>query len=99
MADKARRKQIRDQIRAKAMEEFEQSLQMTRQKFKSLFDYLDIALSEEKCNDDHAITIRFLNLIGEEEDSVVPWLIDNDGYCDCETLANVEDKFEHASLL
>jgi hypothetical protein len=67
---------------------------MSRQKFKSLFDYLDIALGEEQCNDDHMITIRFLNLIGEEKDNIVPWLIDNDGYCDCETLANVAERFD-----
>lgn len=93
MADKARRKEIRDQLRSKALFEFEQSLPMSREKFKSMFDYLNIALGAEKCNDDHSISIRFLNLIGEDEEAIVPWLIDNDGYCDCETLANVEEKF------
>lgn len=94
MTDKARRKEIREQLRATEKAEFEQSLPMSRDKFKSLFDYLDLALGEETCNDDHTISIRFLNLIGEDEDVVIPWLIDNDGYCDCETLANVEEKFE-----
>lgn len=94
MTDKARRKEIRDQLRSTLKAEFEKSLPMSREKFQSLFDYIDIALREEKCNDDHTISIRFLNLIGEDEEVVIPWLIDNDGFCDCETLANVEEKFE-----
>ncbi len=59
MTDKARRKEIRDQLKSTANAEFEQSLPMSRQNFKSLFDYLDIALGEEKCNDDHTISISF----------------------------------------
>ncbi|WP_276090476.1 DUF2695 domain-containing protein [Pedobacter sp. JY14-1] len=96
MTDKARRKQIRDRLRLKAKEEFESSLPMTREKFKGLFDYLDSALQKEKCNDDHTLTIWFLNLIGvQNEGEVVGWLIDKNGYCDCEVLANVEDQFEN----
>lgn len=97
MADKARRKQIRDELRLKLQEEFNRSLPMSRDRFKDLFDYLALALTNERCNDDHSITIRFLNLIGEEEDNVVPWLIDNDGYCDCEAMANTEEKFDFPS--
>jgi len=95
MTDKVRRKQIRDEIRLKAQEEFEAGLPMSREKFKSLFDYLDLALQEDKCNDDHSLTTKFLNLIGVENlGDVLGWLIDNNGFCDCETLANVEEQFE-----
>lgn len=75
MADKDRRKQIRDEIRLKAQKDFEDSLPMGRDKFKSLFEYLDLTLQEEKCNDDHCLTIRFLNLIGiDNGDDVIGWL-------------------------
>jgi len=95
MTDKARRKQIRDEFRLTAQKEFEASLPISRMQFKSLFDYLDLALKEEECNDDHALTVRFLNLIGVyNTDDVICWLIDNNGFCDCETLANVEEVFE-----
>jgi Protein of unknown function (DUF2695) len=94
MTDKIRRKQIRDELRLKARNEFEAKLPMSKDKFKSLFDYLNLALQNEKCSDDHDITSRFLNLIGlSNVDDIVAWLIDNDGYCDCETLANVEELF------
>lgn len=96
MTDKARRKQIRDELRLKALEEFEVGLPMSREKFKSLFNYLDLALKEEECNDDHTLAIKFLNLVGvENSDEVIGWLIVNGGFCDCETLGNVEELFEH----
>ncbi|WP_293313813.1 DUF2695 domain-containing protein [Pedobacter sp. UBA5917] len=95
MADKDMRKQIRNELRLKAQKEFEESLPMTIDKFKSLFDYLDLALQKEKCNDDHCLTIRFLNLIAIDNiDDVISWLLDNNGFCDCETLVNVEEHFE-----
>jgi hypothetical protein len=71
---------------------------MSREKFKNLFDYLDLALQKEECNDDHTLTIKFLSSIGLENSDVVGWLIDNNGFCDCETLANVEEQFEYASV-
>jgi hypothetical protein len=95
MADKSRRKQIRDQLRLKAKEEFNQSLPMSTDKFKALFDYLDLTLQNEQCSDDHTLTIWFLNLVGiDNTEDVVGWLIVNGGYCDCEVIANVEELFE-----
>jgi len=95
MTDNARRKQIRDELRFRARKDFDNGLPMGRDKFQSLFDYLDLALQEERCNDDHSLTARFLSLIGvENSGDVIGWLIEHDGFCDCETLANVEQHFE-----
>jgi hypothetical protein len=95
MTDKFRRKQIRDELRLKVIEEFNRSLPMSTDKFKWLFDYLNQTLANEECADDHSLTLWFLNLIGiDNTDDVVGWLIVNDGYCDCEVLANVEELFE-----
>lgn len=95
MTDKARRKQIKDDLRKKAEEEFENNLPMTRAQFKGLFDYLDLALQKEACNDDYALTSWFLELIGvKNSDEVFDWLLDNGGYCDCEIVGNVEELFE-----
>jgi hypothetical protein len=95
MTDKARRKQIRDELRLKAQEEFEAGLPMSRENFKSLFDGLDSILGAESCNDDHTLTVRFLNSVGVTNVAeVLVWLMDNGGVCDCEVLANVEEQFE-----
>lgn len=95
MADKVRRKQIRDELRLKAKEEVEGSLPMTRERFKGLFDYLDSALQAEGCKDDLTLTVCYLRSIGTSNiDQITSWLNDNDGFCDCELLSNVEEQFE-----
>jgi len=95
MTDKARRKQIRDELRLKAQEIFEAGLPMSRENFKCLFDGLDSVLEAESCNDDHTLTVRYLNSIGVTNVAeVLVWLMDSGGFCDCEVLANVEEQFE-----
>lgn len=95
MTDKARRKQIKDELRKKSQEGFENNLPMSRAQFNGLFDYLSLALQKEACNDDHTLTFCFLELIGvKNSDEVMDWLLVNGGYCDCEILANVEELFE-----
>lgn len=93
--DKERRKQLLNELRAKAREEFENSLPMDKSKFVSLFDYLDNKLGEKECEDDHTITRAYLNRIGiGNVEDVLGWLVVKGGYCDCEILANVEEQFE-----
>ena len=94
-AEKERRRQIRNELRAAAKAEFESCLPMTKEMFRSLFNYLDSVLQKENCNEDHSLTICILELIEVEKvEEVVGWLIDNNGFCDCEVLANVEEQFE-----
>ena len=93
--DKERRKQLLNELREKAREEFENSLPMDKSKFVSLFDYLDSELGAKECEDDHTMTRAYLNTIGiENAEDVLGWLAVNGGYCDCEILANVEEQFE-----
>jgi len=95
MINNDRRKQIRDELRLKALNDFEASLPISRNQFKSLFDYLDLTFEQEKCNDDHTLTIKFLNVIGiHNVEDVIVWLTDHNGFCDCEVLANIEEQFE-----
>ncbi|WP_267402115.1 MULTISPECIES: DUF2695 domain-containing protein [unclassified Chryseobacterium] len=93
--EKERRKQLRNELRQKQQEEFENSLPMDRIYFEQLFDFLDIQLEEVGCNDTNIITVEFLekNKIQNIE-IVLGWLVENGGYCDCEILANVEELFE-----
>ncbi|QRR02198.1 DUF2695 domain-containing protein [Dyadobacter sandarakinus] len=94
-SEKDFRKQIQNDLRKKAAEEFEASLPMSRAKFEELFDYLDEELQEQSCDDTPALTKTFLeNENIANIDEVVKWLADEGGYCDCEILANVEEQFE-----
>ncbi|MCU0354683.1 MAG: DUF2695 domain-containing protein [Cytophagales bacterium] len=93
--EKERKKQILRELRQKQQQEFEQGLPVGREFFTNLFDYLDNQLEKHKCDNTNKLTLRFLenNKIANTQ-RVLRWLADNGGYCDCEILANVEEKFE-----
>jgi glutamate/tyrosine decarboxylase-like PLP-dependent enzyme len=93
--EKQRRKILLEEIQINTKRQFEDNLPMSRNKFKKLFDYLDKELSENECDDTNKLTQNYLNSIGQNNiDSVLEWLANNNGYCDCEILANVEELFE-----
>ena len=93
-SEKERRKQILNDLNAKANEAFENSLPMSRENFTLLFDYLDVQLGEKDCDDSNTLTQTFLQHKGINNSAeVLHWLSENGGYCDCEILANVEEKF------
>ena len=84
-----------DDLQERADQEFEASLPMSRDNFKKLFDYLDTELNDKGCDDTNSVARNFLaQLDAENAGKVLEWLANNGGYCDCEILANVEEKFE-----
>jgi hypothetical protein len=66
---------------------------MSREQFEGLFDYLDIKIEQKGCASNHLFTIEYLQKYELEEEKILNWLRDNGGYCDCEVLLNVEEKF------
>jgi len=92
-SEKDKRKEILRQLRLKGKEDFYKSMPMAKETFQELFDHLDQNLRGE-CDHSLAKTIEFLEEKGIENiDMIVEWLNDNGGYCDCEVLMNVEEKF------
>jgi RNA polymerase-binding transcription factor DksA len=93
--EKERRKQILNELRKKQQQEFEEGLPMDKEVFKNLFEDLDNQLEEKGCDHTTTLTLQFLenNKISKIE-NVLQWLAGNGGHCDCEILANVEEKFE-----
>jgi malonyl CoA-acyl carrier protein transacylase len=93
--EKERRRKIMNELQKKADVEFENSLPMSRENFKKLFDYLDVELTNKGCNHNNTIT---QNLFAQnsivDSDKVIEWAADKGGYCDCEILANVKDIFD-----
>ena len=76
-------------------ESFRASLPMPEEMFRELFDYLDERLGEEDCRHDLRLTTAFLAAQDCDVETVLEWLAENGGGCDCEVLANIEDKFEN----
>lgn len=94
--EKERRRQIRNELRKKQQNEFEKSLPLNRILFENLFDDLDNQLEKFGRDDTNKLTIEFLeknNIMNIE--NILSWLSENGGYCDCEILTNVEEKFEN----
>ena len=93
-SEKDKRKEILRQLKSKEKENFDNSLPMDKGIFQELFEHLDEYLGDE-CDHSLTMTKEFLKEKGIENiDKVVEWLSDNGGYCDCEVLMNVEEKFE-----
>ena len=93
--DTAQKKQLVKDFKERQAVAFEQSLPMPRERFGELFNYLDEALGTGECGDDMRLTEAFLQKkqISRPE-KVLAWLEEQGGYCDCEVLANVEERFE-----
>ncbi|MFI5113658.1 MAG: DUF2695 domain-containing protein [Terriglobales bacterium] len=61
---------------------------------KALFDFVDKKLSESECDNTLRHTIVFLDAQPVEQEAVLQWLEEAGGYCDCEVIANAEEKLE-----
>lgn len=93
--ERAKRRQIQKELQEKAQIEFEKSLPVSREIFQKLFDFLDEKLEEHGCDDSLKLTKQFLETNHIENiKEVENWLKENGGFCDCEVLYNVEEKFE-----
>lgn len=68
------------------------SMPIPAEELMALFDFLDC---EDAPECDHSLrkTEHFLRSRNLSVEKVVPWLREHGGYCDCEVLFNVEDKF------
>jgi hypothetical protein len=69
------------------------SIPMRRADLRDLFDWLD---REDLPPCDHTLreTVLFLQDRKLDVEKIVPWLQSHGGYCDCEVIYNVEDKFQ-----
>ena len=61
-----------------------------------LFDEFNAVLGEEPCDHSLRHTRQILRAQGESPESVIPWLAEFGGYCDCEVLGNVEEAWRRA---
>ncbi len=94
--EKSKRKEILKAIKEKELAEFRQNLPMSEDKFIQLFKILDAQLHERSCDHDLKLTEQILSNFGVKDVlSVLAWLEEQGGYCDCEVVMSVEQKFEY----
>ena len=94
--EKSKRKEILKAIKEKELAEFRQNLPMSEDKFIRLFELLVAELHAHVCDHSLKLTKQILsNLCVKDVLSVLAWLQEQGGYCDCEVMMNVEEKFEY----
>lgn len=90
--DTTDKKRLQQELRKREKQAFIDSLPMSQELFKRLFDCLDERL-EQGCNHTLDITLEFLENNDIPVNTAVEWLNRNGAYCDCEVLANIEEPF------
>lgn len=93
--DKQARRQALKSWKAGQQQEFAASLPMQADLFHHLFDSLNEQLGADECDHSLRLTEEFLADTDVDAEAVIEWLAEQGGYCDCEVLANVEEKFLH----
>ena len=93
MSKDPRKDELKKAWREQERQKLTDSIPMPPQDLRELFDHLDQE-SESGCDHTLRLTTEFLQKRELNIDRIVPWLHEHGGYCDCEVLANVEDKFE-----
>jgi hypothetical protein len=63
-------------------------------KLEAMFDAVESSLENDGCDHSSRATIAWLTNMGFDVDTVVQWLENNGGFCDCEVVANARDHFE-----
>ena len=86
-----RKAMVRAQTAAQYARE-EARLPLPKSTTKALFDAVDAGLVKTGCDHTLRHTIAFLQHDLPQE-PVIAWLAEHGGYCDCEVIANVEDRW------
>jgi hypothetical protein len=93
MGKDPRKEELKKAWREQERQKLAASIPMPPQDLRALFDHLD-QVSGPECDHTLRMTTEFLQERGLDVERVLPWLREHGGYCDCEVLANVEDRLE-----
>lgn len=91
-SDINRRKLLRKEAENSIRVEEEAHMPISRPQLSALFHDLDVAL-KDGCDHTLSFTVAYLRSHGLSETLIIPWLQKQGGYCDCEVLANVEERW------
>lgn len=86
--DKAERKRLTELAHRQELEAERSSFPFSVADLRALLDYLDANLSE--CDHTPALTKAYLDVKGLDSTSILSWLQEHGGFCDCE-MFNIED--------
>lgn len=87
-----RKRELKKKYAQEQRNTFANSLPFDITLFEKLLDYLDEMLGKDGCDHTLKQTTKFLDLNGLPVEKSIAWMKENDGFCDCEVLANIEDR-------
>lgn len=93
----AHNKQLKTQWRDQQRKHALAALPLPVQDLKAMFDMLDAELPSKGCDHTRRLTQAWLASRGHDVERVFEWLDTQGGFCDCEILANVEDRVDDAT--
>lgn len=91
MSKDPRKEELKKALKEQEHQKLVASIPISHQDVRDLFDHLDQGGAE--CDHSLRETIAFLQQRGIDVERVVAWLREYGGYCDCEVIYNVEEKF------
>ena len=91
--EKAKRHAIKQALRQAEQERFRSTLPVAPELLRALFDFIDQQLGDCECDNTLQYAMLFIAQRKLEAGSVITWLESLGGFCDCEVLANVEERF------
>ena len=92
-SERDRKKALKQQFKNRERADAEARLPLPKTELAALFDRLDERLRDDDCDHSLRYAEAFLAERGLDASTVLPWLRESGGYCDCEVLANVEDEW------
>lgn len=93
--EKDRRKALKHNFKAKEKELILSNLPISLDTLKELFDWLDKKLANEDCDNTFKQTQTFIDSYNLPEKTLLEWVENQGGYCDCEILYNVYEQIEN----
>ena len=94
--DADRKRDLKKAARRAEREAFLKAMPFDAGKARMLFDNLDDALQADSCHHDLRHTVVACDALRIPAAAAVTWLREQGAGCDCEVLANVEQRFEDA---
>ena len=92
MKQDPRKEELKKAWKQQEQQKLVASIPMPHQDLRDLFDHLD---RKDAPSCDHTLreTIEFLEKRNLNVERVIIWLREHGGYCDCEVICNVDEKF------
>jgi hypothetical protein len=90
MTSDGRKRELKAQVKVAEAQKLIESLPLDISTLKDLLSYLNKDPAPP-CNHTHRETIEFLESRNIDPATVIPWLQDHGGFCDCEVIYNVYD--------